>query len=88
VHAVERGEEVGGILIIPNNVLSNSPHIQKTDLKHPRPSHLRHTLGPRDWRMVAVVAEPEAKVKACAPSDSREARRDSRAARFGLSERA
>jgi hypothetical protein len=44
-------------------------------------------FGPRDCRIVAVVAEPDENAMACAPADSKDANVVSRALRFGLPER-
>jgi len=44
-------------------------------------------FGPRDWRTVAVVEEPDAKASACPPPSSSEASVRSRALRLGFEER-
>jgi len=44
-------------------------------------------LGPKDCKTVAVVADPDANARACAPPPSREARVLSRAFLFGFPER-
>ena len=84
---------VSSALASKSTKLTSSPCSAATWVMYRRvPPYTSFTLktcapGPRDCRIVAVVAEPDENAKACAPPDSNDANVDSRALRFGLPER-